>query len=187
MNVSHCYIPGIVIIEPEVYSDSRGFFLESFNLRRYAGAGIVGDFVQDNRSFSQPDVLRGLHYQVKHPQGHLVYVTRGTVFDVGLDLRHNSPTFGRWLSITLSGDHHCQVYYPPGIAHGFAVLGQEAEILYKCVGYYVAEDEGGVLWNDPDLAIPWPLSDPLVSERDRAFPRLKDIPKHRLPHASVDS
>ncbi len=187
MKASGCQIPGVVIIEPDVHSDARGFFLESFNIRRYAEMGIIDEFVQDNRAYSRARVLRGLHYQVEHPQGHLVYVMRGEVFDVGLDLRQDSPSFGRYFSIVLAADQQRQIYFPPGIAHGFVVLREEAEILYKCTGYYHADDEGGVLWNDPDLSIVWPVRDPIVSDRDCAYARLKDIPKHKLPRALLRS
>ena len=187
MKASGCEIPGVVVIEPDVHRDERGFFLESFNLRRYAELGIVDEFVQDNRSYSRAKVLRGLHYQIEHPQGQLVYVTRGEIFDVGLDLRPGSPSFGRAFSTFLGTDHQRQIYFPPGIAHGFVVLREEAEILYKCTAYYHADDEGGVLWSDPDLAIAWPIRDPIVSERDRAFSPLKDIPKHKLPRGFLQS
>jgi len=182
MKAHNTAIDGAYLIDLDVFGDKRGFFLESYEKRRYAKHGIDADFVQDNRSFSLKGVVRGLHYQVKHPIGHLVYVTRGTVFDVGVDLRPNSRTFGKHVAVTLSGDGNQQLFLPAGVAHGFCTLGDENEILYKCTEHYYPDDEAGVLWNDPDLEIPWPFSDALIKERDAAFPRLKDVDPSRLPH-----
>lgn len=181
MKVEQCDIPGVLKITPRVFRDDRGLFYESHQLERYREAGIEGDFTQDNRSVSVGKVLRGLHYQISAPQGHLVTLTRGRIFDVGLDLRPSSPAFGKWQAFELTADPAIQVYLPPGVAHGFCVLSDSAEIWYKCVGNFKADDEGGVLWNDPDLAIAWPLDDPLIHARDAAFPCLRDIPQDRLP------
>ena len=182
MKIERVAIPGIVVIEPKVFSDERGSFFETFHPDRYAEAGIDIGHGQDNRSISEKAVLRGLHYQVRHPQGHLVTLTRGTIFDVGVDLRRNSPTFGQAFSTILTADPPRQIFHPPGIAHGFCVLSDVAEIWYKCTERYFADDEGGLLWSDPDLAIDWPLKSPIVSSRDASYPRLKDIAADRLPH-----
>jgi len=174
-------IAGAYLIDLDVYGDKRGFFLESYQRKRYAAHGLDVEFVQDNRSLSQKGVVRGIHYQVEHPIGHIVYVTHGRVFDVGVDLRHNSPTFGRHIAFTLSAENNQQLYLPPGVAHGFCTLGEENEILYKCTEYYYPGDEAGVLWNDSDLGIQWPINDPIIKPRDAVFPRLRDIDPARLP------
>ena len=185
MKVRETPIPGAYIIEPTVFADARGSFSEFYQRRRYAGAGIDADFVQDSVSRSRRGVLRGLHYQIEHPQGHLVTVLGGAIFDVGLDLRADSPAFGESHSVTLESEPPRQVYWPPGVAHGFCVLGDGAEIHYKCAGYYMPEDEGGVRWNDPKLDIPWPLANPIVAPRDANLPLLDDIGPENLPKASV--
>jgi dTDP-4-dehydrorhamnose 3,5-epimerase len=164
-----------------VFGDTRGFFLESFQAQRYAEEGMAGPFVQDNHSRSRRGVLRGLHYQLKHPQGKLVWVTRGEVFDVAVDIRRGSPTFGRWVGVILSEDNHRQLYVPPGMAHGFYVLSDTADFLYKCTDLYYPEDEGGVLWSDPDIGIRWPTLAPQLSEKDQGYPKLADVPAERLP------
>lgn len=174
-------ISGAFLIDLLVHEDNRGAFLESYHRSRYMECGIKVDFVQDNRSISGANVLRGLHYQVNHPIGHLIYVTKGSIFDVGLDLRPNSPTFGCHLSMVLSAEQHQQLYLPPGVAHGFCTLEKHNEILYKCSEYYYPKDEAGVLWNDPDLGIRWPSLNPHVKKRDAAFPRLRDIYYSKLP------
>ncbi len=181
MKVEACRIPGALVITPRTFRDDRGLFYESHHAKRYRQAGIIGEFVQDNRSVSKSGVLRGMHYQITAPQGHLVTLTRGRIFDVGLDLRRDSSTFGEWQSFELTADPPVQLFWPPGVAHGFCVLSDGAEIWYKCVGYFKPDDEGGVVWNDPDLAIPWPLRDPVITPRDAAFPRLKDVPENRFP------
>lgn len=177
MNVIATELPGVVIIEPKVHGDARGFFQETYHAQRYAEAGIALPFVQDNHSRSGPGILRGLHYQLRHPQGKLVRVTQGAAFDVAVDIRKGSPTFGRWVGVTLSEENHLQLYVPPGFAHGFCSLGERVDFLYKCTDYYYPEDERGVLWNDPDIGIQWP--DPgrefLLSERDRRNARLRDM------------
>lgn len=181
MHIEKTKILGVYLIELSVHRDERGFFLESYQRTRYFNSGIVAEFVQDNRSSTGKDVLRGLHYQVNKPMGHLVYVTKGRIFDVGLDLRLNSPTFGQHMSITLSAERHQQLYLPPGVAHGFCTLGESNEVYYKCTEVYDPKDEAGVLWCDPDLGIGWPISDPIIKSRDAMFPRLRDIDRSRLP------
>ncbi len=176
MQVEHTDLPGVLLITPKVYGDHRGFFLETYSHERYREAGIPLPFVQDNLSASTKGVLRGLHYQQPHAQGKLVQVIDGAVFDVAVDLRPNSATLGRWVGVTLTGDSHQQLYIPPGCAHGFLVLSERAVFHYKCTDYYSPESERGIIWNDPDLAIAWPLDgEPLLSERDRRLPRLADV------------
>ena len=163
-------LSGLVLIEPRFFSDNRGSFYESWNERRFRAAGIAALFVQANRSVSEHRVLRGFHFQRKHPQGQLVWVTEGRIFDVCVDIRPGSPTFGRWESFELSESPVRQVYMPPGFAHGFCVLSDRAAVHYKCTDYYRPDDEGGIAWNDPTLAVPWPIANPIVSPRDQAFP-----------------
>lgn len=184
MNVIETKLPGVLIIEPKVFGDARGFFKETFHAGRYAGAGIPGrglSFVQDNHSRSAKGVLRGLHFQLKHPQGKLVSVTTGAVFDVAADVRPGSPTFGQWVGVELSAENHRQLWVPPGYAHGFCVLTDVADFQYKCTDLYHPEDEGGIVWDDPDLAIEWPAHKPLVSEKDRHLPKLADADHAQLP------
>jgi len=181
MKVTPTDLPGVLLIEPAVFSDARGFFLENYHARRYTEVGIPGPFVQDNHSRSRQGVLRGLHYQLHHPQGKLVWVTRGEVFDVVVDIRQGSPTFGHWIGMVLTEDNHRQLYVPPGCAHGFCVLSDIADFLYKCHDFYHPEDEGGILWCDPDLAIAWPVSAPALSPKDQHYPRLAEVPRARLP------
>ena len=187
MKINTTALPGVLIIEPKVFGDSRGFFLESYHEQKFKEAGITLPFVQDNHSRSEKGVLRGLHYQLTFPQGKLIRVTRGEVFDVAVDIRHGSPTFGKWFSTVLSEENHRQVYVPPGFAHGFCVLSETADFLYKCTDFYHPEDEAGILWNDPDLGIHWPIATPTLSEKDKANPGLKDIPQKKLPDYREDS
>jgi len=164
-------IPGVTLIRPRVFSDDRGYFLETYQSRRFAEAGIPETFVQDNHSHSGSRTLRGLHYQLQHPQGKLVRVVRGTAFDVILDIRRGSPTFGRWLSFFLSAENHLMVWIPPGLAHGYLSLADSVDFLYRCTDFYYPKDERTILWNDPDLAIQWPLDsreDPILSPKDAA-------------------
>jgi dTDP-4-dehydrorhamnose 3,5-epimerase len=170
MNIIRTDIPEVLIVEPTVYGDARGFFFESFNQRRFeALSGLSLNFVQDNHSRSARGVLRGLHYQLHQPQGKLVRVIAGEVFDVCVDLRRSSPTFGKSVSVLLSADNHRQLWIPPGFAHGFLVTSDSADFVYKTTDYYAPEHERSVLWNDPALAIPWPLqSEPLLSAKDKA-------------------
>nr|WP_314616856.1 dTDP-4-dehydrorhamnose 3,5-epimerase [uncultured Pseudomonas sp.] len=170
MNIIATAIPDVLIIEPKVFGDSRGFFLESFNARDFAEAtGIEAQFVQDNHSRSQRGVLRGLHYQIDNPQGKLVRVTQGAVLDVAVDIRRSSPTFGRWVATRLNADDHRQFWIPPGFAHGFLVLSESADFLYKTTDYYNPSAERSIRWDDPDLAIDWGLqAPPLLSAKDQA-------------------
>lgn len=175
MNVIKTKIKDLLIIEPKVFGDDRGFFYETFQKERYRAAGIDVEFVQDNRSRSTKGVLRGLHFQKTKPQGKLVTVTDGEVFDVAVDLRPGSETFGQHETIILTGKNKLQFYVPPGFAHGFCVLSDTADFQYKCTDYYDPSDESGLLWNDPSLAIQWPLSQPLLSEKDAVQPHLAVI------------
>jgi len=176
-------IPGVCLLEPAVHGDHRGFFMESYNKDRLAALGIDIDFVQDNHSRSRAGVLRGLHYQLGRPQAKLVRATRGRVFDVVVDLRRGSPSFGKWVAAELSEDNHRILFSPPGFGHGFVVLSDIAEFQYKCSDFYVPEEERGIRWDDPFIAIDWPIGDvePILSERDRAWPFLTDAPDDDLP------
>jgi dTDP-4-dehydrorhamnose 3,5-epimerase len=176
MNVVRTAIPDVMILEPRVFSDERGFFFESWNARDFrAAVGSDLPFVQDNQSHSRRGVLRGLHYQIEQPQGKLVRVARGRVFDVAVDLRRSSAMFGRWVGVELSDDNHRQVFVPAGFAHGFLVLSDEADVLYKTTDYYAAQHERCLIWNDPDVGIAWPLSgEPVLAAKDRAGLRLKE-------------
>ncbi len=176
MKVSHSKLKGCVIIEPSVFGDERGFFLETFQAVRYEKeAGIYLPFVQDNHSRSARGVLRGLHFQKTKPQGKLVRVVRGEVYDVALDIREGSATFGEWEGVTLSEDNKKQFWVPPGFAHGFVVLSDTADFEYKCTDYYDPSDEGCILWSDPDLDIPWPIASPVLSTKDESAKRLVDL------------
>ena len=169
MNFTPLAIPEVILIEPRVFGDARGFFLESWNRRSFAEYGLNLDFVQDNHSRSGHGVLRGLHYQIQQPQGKLVRVVNGEVFDVAVDLRRSSPTFGQWVGATLSAENHRLLWVPPGFAHGFCVLSEHADFLYKATDYYAAAHERTVLWNDPDIAIRWPLQgEPMLAPKDAA-------------------
>jgi dTDP-4-dehydrorhamnose 3,5-epimerase len=180
MNCIETEIPGVVILEPKVFGDARGFFMETFSADRYQQAGIQGPFVQDNISFSQRGVLRGLHFQNPNSQGKLVQVLQGEVFDVAVDIRRGSPTFGKWIGTTLSADNHRQFFVPAGFAHGFCVLSDMAMFHYKCTDYYSPASEGGIAWNDPDIGIDWPIKTPSLSAKDSAYGRLKDYPAQKL-------
>ena len=180
MQIHETAIDGVLLIEPKVFGDSRGFFMELWNQERYQAAGLNVSFVQDNLSRSRHGTLRGLHYQNPNPQGKLVYVLEGEVFDVAVDIRPDSPTFGRWVGYTLSAENHRQLYIPPGLAHGFCVTSETALFAYKCTDFYRPAYEGSIAWDDPQLAIPWPVSEPLLSDRDRNAPRLCDVPRERL-------
>ena len=176
MKVIHSKLKDCVIIEPQVFGDERGFFLETFQSARYEQeAGIDLVFVQDNHSRSASRVLRGLHFQKTKPQGKLVRVVRGEVYDVALDLRKGSPTFGEWEGVILSEDNKKQFWVPPGFAHGFVVLSDTADFEYKCTDYYDPSDEGSILWSDPDLDISWPIANPLLSAKDQSAKRLVDL------------
>lgn len=181
MKVTETALPGVLLIEPQVFGDARGFFLETFSAKRYEEAGVRGPFVQDNMSRSAKGIVRGLHLQHPNAQGKLVWVVQGAVLDVAVDLRVGSPTFGQWIAEELTEDNKRQLWIPPGFAHGFCVTGESAVFVYKCTEYYAPQDEVGVLWNDPDLGIPWPVVEPVVSAKDRALPRLADLDRSRLP------
>ena len=171
-------INGVYIIEPKVFGDNRGYFMETYNKEHFAEAGLTMNFVQDNESSSSKGVLRGLHFQTKHTQGKLVRVTKGEVFDVAVDLRKGSPTYGQWEGVVLSAENKKQFYIPEGFAHGFLVLSDHAIFNYKCTDFYCPEGEGGVLWNDPDIGIEWPLDgidNIILSEKDKVHPTLKDL------------
>ena len=176
MNVIKTKLKDCVIIEPKIFGDERGFFLETFQTDRYAYlAGISLLFVQDNHSRSSKGVLRGLHFQKTKPQGKLVRVVRGEVYDVAVDIRQGSPTYGQWEAVILSEENKTQFWVPPGFAHGFIVLSQTADFEYKCTDYYDPSDEGSLLWNDPDLNIPWPIDDRLLSDKDANAEKLCDL------------
>ena len=176
MKISHTKLKGCVIIEPRVFGDERGFFLETFQAARYKQeAGIDLPFVQDNHSRSARGVLRGLHFQKTKPQGKLVRVVRGEVYDVAVDIRKGSATFGEWEGVILSEDNKKQFWVPPGFAHGFVVLSDTADFEYKCTDYYDPSDEGSILWSDPDLNIPWPIANPVLSTKDESAKRLVDL------------
>ena len=181
MKVERTALPGVLILEPKVFGDARGFFMETWNRSRYAEAGLPGEFVQDNVSYSRHGVLRGLHYQSPRAHGKLVHVLEGEVFDVAVDVRVGSPTFGRWAGATLSAQNRRQLWIPPGFAHGFCVTGETALFCYKCTELYAPEHEGSILWNDPAIGIAWPLEHPTLSAKDAAAPPLAAVSPARLP------
>jgi dTDP-4-dehydrorhamnose 3,5-epimerase len=179
-------LPGVVLLRSQVHGDSRGFFFESFHRQRFAAVGITHEFVQDNHSKSCQHTLRGLHYQLHHPQAKLCRVVQGEVLDVVLDIRQGSPTFGRWITAVLSAENKQQIFVPPGFAHGFLVLSPTAEFLYKCSDFHYAEDEHGIAWNDPELGIPWNLKHPILSFKDQHNPTLRGVPAELLPQFQAD-
>ncbi len=187
MKVTPTSLAGVVVIELEVFHDERGFFLESWNRRRYEEHGLDARFVQDNVSWSTRGVLRGLHFQNPHPQAKLVSVPSGEVFDVAVDLRLGSPTFGRWVGEHLSRDNHRQLYIPEGFAHGFVVLSEDALVTYKCTDFHAPEDEVTLRWDDPDLGITWPVRDPILSSRDARGVALREVPRKRLFPESAEA
>ena len=175
MKVARTALPDVLLLEPKVFGDARGFFFESWNAREFAAAGIRAAFVQDNHSRSSRGVLRGLHYQIEQTQGKLVRVIAGEVYDVAVDLRRSSPAFGRWIGVSLSAENRRTVWIPPGFAHGFLVVSDTAEFLYKATDYYAPQHERTIAWDDPDLAIEWPLNGPpVLSAKDRAGARFRD-------------
>lgn len=180
MRVDAADLEGVILIRPDVREDSRGFFLESWHHDRYRAAGIDVEFVQDNHAQSRIGVLRGLHAQHPIDQGKLVRAIRGSIFDVAVDIRRGSSSFGSWFGVHLSTDNHQQIYIPPGFAHGYCVLSDVAEIEYKCTDYYSPENELTILWSDPDIGIEWPVDHPILSEKDAAAPTLKEL-GDRLP------
>ena len=181
MKVTPTKIPEVLIIEPAVFKDERGLFMELFNASRYQDIGIAASFVQDNYSISCKNTLRGLHYQLEKPQGKLVQVIEGAVFDVAVDIRKGSPSYGEWVAEVLSDENNKQLYVPPGFAHGFCVLSDTARLIYKCTDIYNPKDEYGVLWSDSGLNIDWPVTQPVLSEKDEKFSALSDIDTQHLP------
>ena len=175
MDVRTTPLPGVLVVEPDVFADPRGHLFEAWHEERYAQAGIAGRFVQDNLSRSRRGVLRGLHFEAGRAQSKLVWAVAGEVFDVAVDLRPNSPSFAQWFGVHLSGDNHRQLYVSPGCAHGFCVLSDVADVIYKSTTLFAPEHARGVAWNDPTIGIDWPLADPELSERDAGLPRLQDI------------
>ena len=175
MKVIQTHLPGVLVIEPKVFGDARGFFVECYQAPRYREIGIELPFVQDNHSRSRQGVLRGLHFQRKRPQGKLVRVTRGAVFDVAVDINPESPTCGQYVGVELTADNHHQLWIPPGYAHGFCVLSDVADFQYKCTDLYDPTDEGGLIWNDPDVKITWPIQQPSLSDKDKANPSLRSL------------
>lgn len=171
-------IDGLILVEPKIFADSRGYFAETYCKRDFEQGGIAADFVQDNQSFSRKNVIRGLHFQKKNPQGKLVRVLSGAVYDVAVDLRPDSKTFGKWFGAELSSQNRFQLYIPEGFAHGFQVLSDGAEFAYKCTRYYAPEDEGGIRWNDPEIGVTWQLDEEasaILSEKDNRLPWFKDV------------
>jgi len=181
MKITPASIEGLLILEPRVFVDSRGYFMETYHRERYDAAGVDRHFVQDNLSFSVQSTLRGLHFQAQRPQAKLIQVISGEIFDVAVDLRAGSRTFGSWVGVTLSDSNRRQLFIPEGFAHGFCVVSATAHFLYKCSEYYFPEDEEGVLWSDPDIGIEWPIDNPIISEKDRRLPLLSDLFPDRPP------
>ena len=181
MKVIETALPGVLVIEPQVFGDTRGFFYESYNEARFRDAGIDARFVQSNVSRSARGVLRGLHYQWPHPQGKFVSVLEGEVFDVAVDIRRGSPHFGQWFGAMLTAENKRHMWIPEGFAHGFCVVSDYATFSYQCTALYDAKADAGVLWNDPAIGVDWPIAEPQLSDKDLKAPLLKDVPEHRLP------
>ena len=182
MKIEETPLRGLLVIEPRCFQDERGFFLETYQVARYNEAGIKDVFVQENQSRSIKGVLRGMHFQVKRPQAQIVTVMRGKIFDVGIDLRSTSPSFGQWFGVELHDAGPRQIYMAPGFAHGFCVLSDFADLHYKVSRNYDASDEGGLHWNDSEVGIKWPIHSPVVAARDAKYPKLKDLTSMQLPH-----
>ena len=181
MKIITTSIEGILIIEPKTFEDNRGFFMETYHQKRFNAFGINTTFVQDNLSYSLKNTLRGLHFQIKHPQAKLIQVISGEIFDVAVDLRPGSATFGKWIGIHLSDENKRQLFIPKGFAHGFCVLSEFALFYYKCSDFYAPEDEGGVIWSDPDIGIEWPVENPIISKKDNQFQKLSGLTAEKLP------
>ena len=186
MKLIETSLPGVVIIEPTVFPDARGFFYESYHAGKFAGLGITANFVQDNHARSSRGTLRGLHYQLLQPQAKLCRVVSGEVFDVAVDIRRGSPTFGQWDGAILSAENQRQIFVPRGFAHGYVVLSESADFLYKCDDFYRGDDQRGILWNDPQIGIEWPINgftseELILAEKDRLAPLLADVPEELLP------
>lgn len=176
MKITQTPLSGVLVLEPRIFKDDRGYFVETFQLQRYKDAGITLPFVQDNASHSVKGTLRGMHFQEPNPQGKLVACLRGVIWDAVVDIRKGSPTFGKWFGVELSSETGRQIWVPPGFAHGFCVLSDRADVLYKCTDYYAPGAERSIVWNDPDVGIDWPVEAPLLSPKDATAPRLKDAP-----------
>ncbi len=185
MNIITTSIEGILIIEPQTFEDQRGFFMETYNQSRYVKAGVNKVFVQDNLSYSLKGTVRGLHFQIENPQAKLVYVITGEIFDVAVDIRPGSATFGQWTGIHLSDKNRRQLYIPEGFAHGFCVLSDTTHFFYKCSDFYAPKDEGGIICSDPDIGIRWPVENPTISEKDQQYPKLSDLTHGQLPISKV--
>ena len=181
MKVFSTSLKGVMLVEPSVFEDKRGFFMETYQQKKYRESGIDTDFVQDNLSYSVRGALRGLHYQLPHAQAKLVQVVMGEIFDVAVDIRMSSPTFGRWVGVYLSDKNKQQLFIPKGFAHGFCVLSETAFFTYKCNDFYAPDSERGILWSDPDIGIEWPIENPLLSDKDSKYESLRDVPPERLP------
>lgn len=181
MRVTEADLPGVLLIEPRLFPDERGLFLETYHAERYGISGLADLFVQDNLSFSRKGVLRGLHYQIHRAQGKLVTAVQGKIFDVAVDIRRGSPTFGHWFGAVLSSDNFRQMFVPKGYAHGFCVLSDTATVCYKCTDFYSPSGERGLRWDDPRLAIQWPVEEPIISDKDRMYPTLETISEDDLP------
>lgn len=180
MEIKKTDILDVKLIIPKVFNDTRGYFFEGFQKQRYQEAGLTNEIVQINHSYSVKNTLRGLHYQIQNPQDKLITVIRGKVWDVAVDVRKNSATFGHWVGFELSDENHHQLFIPRGFAHGFVVLSEEVDFLYACTDYYCPAGERGIRWDDPELAIPWPVANPILSAKDEVYPGLKDIAEHDL-------
>jgi dTDP-4-dehydrorhamnose 3,5-epimerase len=174
-------LKAVVIVEPDVFEDSRGLFMEVFHQKKYNDLGIDRIFVQDNLSYSIQGTLRGLHYQLNPGQGKLIQVIRGEIIDVAVDIRKGSPMFGQWISVSLSSNNRRQIYIPEGFAHGFCVISENADVMYKCTDFYAPCNERGIVWSDPDIAIDWPVKNPILSPKDRSYPLLRDVSSDNLP------
>ena len=181
MHIIETPLPGVIIIEPKVFGDARGFFMETYNAERYRDAGVKEEFVQDNLSQSRKNILRGLHFQKPMEQGKLVQVLSGEVYDVAIDIRYGSPTFGQWEAVVLNSENKKQFYIPPGFAHGFVVTSEQALFMYKCTDFYNPAGECTIAWDDPELGIPWPVQSPILSSKDSVGCYLKDLSQSELP------
>jgi dTDP-4-dehydrorhamnose 3,5-epimerase len=174
-------LPDVFLIEPDVFKDDRGFFMETYHQRKYAEGGIGQVFIQDNYSHSRYGILRGLHYQLKNAQGKLILVITGEIFDIVVDIRLGSPKFGQWLGTYLSAENRRQIFVPEGFAHGFIVLSDSVDVIYKCTDFYNPGDEYGIFWADPTIGIDWPIRNPILSDKDSKNPKLREIPEEHLP------
>ena len=181
MDIITTSLEGLLIVEPKIFEDRRGFFMETYNRRKYEAAGITDTFVQDNLSYSLKSTIRGLHFQIRHSQAKLVQAISGEIFDVAVDLRPGSATFGKWTGARLSDKNGRQMYIPKGFAHGFCVLSEFAMFSYKCSDFYAPDDEGGIIWSDQDIGVKWPVENPIISEKDKQYPKLTGLSTEQLP------